>query len=251
MRTYQRDFYNAYEQARDHASRARQAEKIAYVLTQLCANRQPLSAAIGLDLGCSSGVITTLLAPLFSTCVGLDYDGVALRHADRSGPNRPAFLNGDAMRLPLADESVDVVICAQVYEHVPSDVRLAQEIYRVLKPGGFVFFSGPNKLFPVEPHYYLPFLHWLPERLANAYLRFTGRGQFFYERSRTLWGLRRLWACFMVRDVTIEVLRHKLESAPSTGRAKLLRNVPVWAWKLVLPFFPNYNWLLHKAGFST
>ncbi len=63
---------------------------------------------------------------------------------------------------PLEDESCDLVICAQVYEHVPDDRRLAEEVYRVLKPGGVVFFSGPNWLFPIEGHYHLPFLHWLP-----------------------------------------------------------------------------------------
>lgn len=249
MRAYQHDFYRLYTQARDRESRTQQADKIVYVLTHL--SQQPLATAVSLDLGCSSGIITTSLAPLFSVMIGLDYDGVALRHADRSGPNPPTFINGDAMRLPLADESVDVVICAQVYEHVPNDVILAAEIYRVLKPGGRVFFSGPNKLFPLEPHYFLPFLHWLPERLANAYLRFTGRGEFFYERSRTLWGLRRLLTRFVVEDVTIEVLRHKVESAHSTRRVKLLRYVPVSVWKLLLPFFPNYNWLLHKPGLTT
>jgi len=244
VRAPQSDFYNLYVQARDRESRVQQADKIAYVLTQL--SNQPLSLAICLDLGCSSGVITTLLAPLFSVMIGLDYDEVALRHAERSGANPPTFLKGDAMRLPFADGAVDVVICAQVYEHVPSDVTLVAEAYRVLKPGGLVFFSGPNKLFPVEPHYFLPFLHWLPEGLANTYLRLTGRGEFFYERSRTLWGLRRLFARFVIQDVTVHVLKHKAAAASPNGPTKLLSCVPASMWTLLLPFFPNYNWLLYK-----
>jgi ubiquinone/menaquinone biosynthesis C-methylase UbiE len=200
------------------------------------------SNATCFDVGCSSGVITTSLTPLFGTTIGLDYDEIALKHVTRATKQSPVYLRGDAMRLPLADNSVEVVLCAQVYEHVPSDVLLVREVYRVLKPGGIVFFSGPNKLFPIEPHYYLPFLHWLPPAWADRYLQILRQGDHYYERSRTLWGLRKLLAKFTIQDVTPEVMRYSLQR----GKLKGLARLPLAAWRLFLPVLPNYNWILRK-----
>ena len=150
------------------------------------------------------------------------------------------------MCLPFGDNMVDVVICAQVYEHVPDDKLLFEEIYRVLTPGGLVFFSGPNWLFPIEPHYFLPFLHWLPGRLADIYLRLTGQGDHYYERSRHMWGLRRLLHRFVIHDITLEVLQH-FYPPEIRGLKWIVRNIPTVVWKLLLPLFPNFNWILYKS----
>lgn len=206
----------------------------------------PLSTAICLDLGCSSGVITTALSRLFARTIGLDYDQLALKNIDAAAFRSASFLRGDAMSLPLADRSIDAIICAQVYEHVPDDQALVAEIYRVLKPGGIVFFSGPNKLYPIEPHYFLPFLHWLPEKLADGYLRLLGKGDHYYERSRTLWGLQKLWAQFTICDVTVQVLKWKTRQTGSPASSQSLGRLPDWVWRLLLPVFPNYNWILYK-----
>ena len=87
------------------------------------------------------------LAPHFRYTIGLDYDTVALGAIEEADRGAVDFLRGDAMQLALPDECIDVIICAQVYEHVPNDERLFDEVYRVLKPGGIVFFSGPKLAF--------------------------------------------------------------------------------------------------------
>jgi SAM-dependent methyltransferase len=179
------------------------------------------------------------------TMLGLDYDPVALEASDSATRRRVRLLRGDAMRLPFGDEAVDLAICAQVYEHVPDASIMMEELCRVLAPGGMVFFSGPNWLFPIEPHYFLPFLHWLPRSMADAFLRLAGRGDHYYERSRTLWGLRRLVRCFDVRDITVEVVQR---FGPDTKGVlgAILRLLPAVAWKVLMPFLPNYNWILYK-----
>lgn len=240
MRAYQADFYNLSERVRDRDSRLRQADKIRYVLTNL--THYPLSIARCLDLGCASGVITAALSPLVASIVGLDYDAVALQHVEREGELNMAFVRGDGLHLPYPDSTFDLIICTQVYEHVPDDRHLVPEMQRVLKPGGIVFFSGPNWLFPIEPHYFLPFLHWLPSPLADRYLHLFYKSSHYYERSRTLWGLRRLLAQFTICDVTIEVLRYR-ERMMQIG---LSRFVPRWIWQILLPFYPNFNWILIK-----
>jgi SAM-dependent methyltransferase len=241
-REYQADFYATCEAVRDPASRREKAEKIKYALGRYA--RRPLGSAVCLDIGCSSGTIASAVASLSDNVLGLEYDRIALQAVDPSDRAKVRFLRGDAMYLPLGDNVVDIIICAQVYEHVPDAEMMVREMHRVLIPGGLVFFSGPNWLFPIEPHYYLPFLHWLPGRLADRYLRLVGKGDHYYERLRHLWALRRLLGCFEGRDITVEVMQKF-----HLPRARMLRAavqaVPIPMWKLLLPFFPNYNWILY------
>jgi ubiquinone/menaquinone biosynthesis C-methylase UbiE len=46
-------------------------------------------------------------------------------------------------QLPLSDNSVDMVYCNHVIEHVPSDKDLIEEIWRILKPNGFLIIMAP------------------------------------------------------------------------------------------------------------
>ena len=243
MRGYQQGFFNLSERVRDPHSRQRQAEKLRRIL-QRHAGRSLIGARC-LDLGCSSGIIAAALADLFRQTVGVDYDEIALRHIAVDDKRVVSFVRGDGMNLPFPDGCFDVVVCAQVYEHVPDDRRLFQELYRILADGGVVLFSGPNWLFPIEPHYFLPFLHWLPASLADAYLRLFHMGNHYYERSRTYWGLKRLLGRFEICDASVEALKFQLESRSSPG-AGILQRVPSFFWETLVPLYPNFNWLLTK-----
>ena len=49
----------------------------------------------------------------------------------------------DLARIPVPDNSFDAVIFSQVMEHLPEPLAVLQELHRILKPGGRLFYTGP------------------------------------------------------------------------------------------------------------
>jgi SAM-dependent methyltransferase len=201
------------------------------------------------DVGCSRGFFADGLAPYFSAVFGIDIDPHALRLAE--GERRRdnlLFAAADSQRLPFADGSVDLVVCNHVYEHVPSAETLMAEIHRILRPGGVCYFGAASRLIVMEPHYHLPFLSWLPKPLAHRYMRWTGRGEFYYEKLRTCGALRRLAAAFRIEDYTLAVLhdpdRYRARDMIPPG--SLIERIPEAAWKLVYRLLPTYILILRK-----
>ncbi|MFS4416313.1 class I SAM-dependent methyltransferase [Maribacter sp. 2307ULW6-5] len=57
-----------------------------------------------------------------------------------------AEVKADICDLPFKDASFDVILCNHVLEHVPDDTKAMQELYRVLKKGGWGIFQIPQDL---------------------------------------------------------------------------------------------------------
>ncbi|WP_435412391.1 class I SAM-dependent methyltransferase [Psychroserpens mesophilus] len=57
-----------------------------------------------------------------------------------------ADVKADICNLPFDDESYDVILCNHVLEHIPDDTKAMQELYRVMKPGGYGIFQIPQDL---------------------------------------------------------------------------------------------------------
>lgn len=55
------------------------------------------------------------------------------------------FRLADALKLPLDAESADVFVSLETVEHIPDDVEFIKEISRILKPGGLLICSTPNR----------------------------------------------------------------------------------------------------------
>ena len=53
--------------------------------------------------------------------------------------------NGDATRLPFADDSFDRIICSEVMEHIDNDLAALNELERVLNPGGTLAITIPSR----------------------------------------------------------------------------------------------------------
>ena len=57
-----------------------------------------------------------------------------------------ADVKADICDLPFKDDEFDIILCNHVLEHIPDDTKAMQELYRILKPGGFGIFQIPQDL---------------------------------------------------------------------------------------------------------
>nr|WP_225954005.1 class I SAM-dependent methyltransferase [Kibdelosporangium phytohabitans] len=101
--------------------------------------------AVVLEAGCGEGYGADLLAGSARAVVGLDYDELTTRHVARKYP-RVHVLRGNLVMLPFADSSVDVVVNLQVIEHLWEQERFLSECLRVLRPGGRLLVTTPNRI---------------------------------------------------------------------------------------------------------
>ena len=103
-----------------------------------------------IDAGCGLGYGSAILwdASLAAEVHGLDGSRFALKYAGAHySPYRPqlTFSHADlSNRLKFDDESVDVVVCFEALEHIPSPAAFLDESLRILKPGGRIIVSVPN-----------------------------------------------------------------------------------------------------------
>jgi len=57
-----------------------------------------------------------------------------------------ADVKADICNLPFEDNSYDIILCNHVLEHIPDDTKAMQELFRVMKPGGYGIFQIPQDL---------------------------------------------------------------------------------------------------------
>lgn len=109
-----------------------------------------------------------ILKPASVVCYNISAPRMAMGR-ENSNPRITARLY-DGTRIPEDDQSADVVICNSVIEHVPLDLRanLAREVMRV---GKTWVVQTPSPAFPLELHFGLPFVHWLPRSIGRQVVR--------------------------------------------------------------------------------
>ena len=233
----------------DEEVRSAKAEKIVAIVQDHIGDIKPLSV---LDVSCSTGIIARCLSAHFRHVTGIDIDEAAVAYAkENSTETNLEFHVMDALNTSFASNRFDIVVCNQMYEHVPDARALMDEIRRVLIPGGVCYFGATNRLKVIETHYgRLPFLSYFPKPLANLYLRLLGRGRQYYENLYSYWTLKRLCEDFDLTDYTVKVVMHPdrygitdmLESGSFRQRlALVLLKYAYW-------LSPGYIWLLKKSG---
>lgn len=201
-----------------------------------------------LDIGCSAGINTNFLAGQVGDSIGIDIDEPAVKTGYFRKKSNSDFVIGDAIHLPFKDGVYDIVICNHVYEHVPDADALMEEIFRILKPDGFCYFSAGNRFCIMEPHYQLPLLSWFPKPAANIYLCLVNRQRPYYENLLSYFGLKNLIARFSLTDYTIKIIENpeRFNADDMIGEKSLIRKIPRSVIKLLIPLIPTYIFILTK-----
>lgn len=117
----------------------RRHEVVYQRLADRCAGRDVLEA------GCGEGYGADLIAEVARRVIGLDYDDAAVAHVRACYP-RVEAVQGNLAELPLPDAAVDVVVNFQVIEHLWDQGQFIAECARVLRPGGLLMVSTPNRI---------------------------------------------------------------------------------------------------------
>ena len=137
-----------------------------------------------LDIGFGSGGIAVVFSRAGAEMHGVDVDPELKSLAERNVAAKGAradFKIYDGSTLPYGDNYFDYLVCFSVLEHVSFPDKLLNEMLRVLKPGGKVLLSLPNRYYPKETHTLAYFVSYMPHGLANAYLKILKRSPLEYD----------------------------------------------------------------------
>jgi 2-polyprenyl-6-hydroxyphenyl methylase/3-demethylubiquinone-9 3-methyltransferase len=148
----------------------------------------PLNGQTVLDVGCGGGILSDAMARKGAEVTGIDLAAKSLRVARLHAleAQTPRVQYREISTEALAEEapaSFDVVTCMEMLEHVPDPHSVVAACARLVKPGGWVFFSTINrnikafaqaivgaeyllKMLPQGTHEYAKFIR--PSELAGA-----------------------------------------------------------------------------------
>ena len=165
-----------------------------------------------LDVGCGDGAFTRILAAGFREIHGIDVQDSFLERfrASVSGDPRFGVANMSASAMTFPDAHFDSIVSIETLEHVPDLSGAADEIYRVLQPGGELLITVPNRWFPFENHGMrigswerhgriplLTYLPWLHRRISLARVfKASDLDQLFVKRGLHRAGRDYAWPTF-------------------------------------------------------
>jgi len=106
-----------------------------------------------IDVGCGNGRHLKSLSHKIQDAeiIGIDHSEKEIESLKKEfngyickNNNSINFIHDDIRRIPVKDNSQDLVICSEVLEHVPNYEQVVSECYRLLKPGGVLLISVPT-----------------------------------------------------------------------------------------------------------
>lgn len=130
-----------------------------------------------LDWGCGRGRLVAALLEQGYDAYGIDIDPLPIQNGysyfveTGHDPETRLKLWSLGEQSPFADQSIDIIISDHVIEHVNDLDQMAQEIRRLLRPRGISLHIWPAHRSVIEPHLFMPFVHWLPKNdIRKSYI---------------------------------------------------------------------------------
>ena len=140
-----------------------------------------------LDLGAGLGGLSAEIVRRGALLIAIEpangWRGLAAKRLAAIGNGTVIGAVGE--QLPIADDSIDLIISLQVLEHVQNPRKVIFEAFRVLKPGGHIYMTFENYLSFWEPHYRIRWLPLLPKWIGAVYLKALGKNPKFLHESIT------------------------------------------------------------------
>jgi ubiquinone/menaquinone biosynthesis C-methylase UbiE len=143
---------------------------------------------IVLDIACGEGYGSNLLSKNARAVTGIDIDAKTINHASKQySKNNLKFVQGRVENIPAPDLSYDVVVSFETLEHANEHEKIFSELKRVLKPGGLLIISTPEKKyytdlpgshnpFHLKEVYEREFIKLLSNHFSNHYCFYQSSG---------------------------------------------------------------------------
>ena len=187
-----------------------------------------------LDLGCGAGDMSVAASKRCSFVVGLDKSREEVKKASRRASLGNIvgidFMVANALFLPFSENAFDIVIAYDLYEYFDDKNPLLKEILRVVNEGRILCITTGNRFFPLDRHTMLPFVDYLPKKLATVYVKLMRRRDAYTIFEPTYWSLRReLSKYFRIVSIDGDSAIRLAEAAHSSYFQKygLLRHVAI------------------------
>ncbi len=155
-----------------------------------------VSGKVVLDAACGEGYGSDLLARYAAQVTGIDISAEAIKHANTTYHRANlSYQQSDVLSSELPTNSFDVVVSFETLEHLAEHEQLLKNFKRVLKPGGLLVISSPDKSeysdktgFNNEYHVKELYRHELEELLQAhfKYSKWFGQKLMF---NSTIWAL--------------------------------------------------------------
>lgn len=197
-----------------------------------------------LDIGSGFGMYSRELAKQVKRVVAVE----PFKEAHEKAIKLNKLSNIKFVNLPIEDyrdtDVFDLATSLTTIEHMPKAEESFKNVFKLMKKNSMLYLTAPNKLWPIEPHYALPFLSWLPLPLANLYLRITGKGSSYKDSSYSLTykGMKKLFNRFPYKYsfVVPSADAIYLGCGSRQLKSRLIRRPGIWLINRI-PFFWTFS----------
>lgn len=216
------------------------AKKIEAILLQYLKSKEDrLADKEIIDIGCGSGHIAAYFSERNSVW--------AVDVVDQVSPDvrqEIKFIKTEKDLSRFSGGEFDIVILNHVLAHTQNKLSLLMEVNRLLKNNGICYVANPNRYYPVEPYYKIPFLHYLPQKL---FLKLAG----IFKKNKE--------DVYLISHPTLKILAQKAGFSVTDYTANVINESEKYSSEYKIPFgiklpeivsiiSPTNIYILKKSG---